>query len=383
MTIELSEKRQKINELLGKDELSTEERSELDAATKRIQECEVEIRAALVVENVTETRTDPGEAAELRALVSRASLGNIFDSVIEHRSTSGPELEIQQHFKLAGNQVPLILLRSGPETRAVTPAPGDVGQNQAPIIPGVFPQACASWLGVGEAVYPVLTTNATVHTPAEGADADETTGAFSASVLSPSRLQASFFFSREDRARFAGMSEALRQNLSDTLADALDKEILAGSNGLLHSTNLANNNASAVTTFAGYVSDFGYSRVDGKYASMTSDLKIVMGSGTFAHAGGTCRSNNADYNAIDALTRIMGGIKVSAHVPSASGNKQNAIVRLGSRRDAVSPVWQGISLIPDEIMKAKSGEIVITAVMLHAVKILRAGGFHKRQAQHA
>ena len=53
------------------------------------------------------------------------------------------------------------------------------------------------------------------------------------------------------------------------------------------------------------------------------------------------------------------------------------------RRDMVAPIWEGISLIPDEITKAGTGQIVVTAVMLHAVKILRAAGFHKQQAQHA
>ena len=82
----------------------------------------------------------------------------------------------------------------------MTPAPGDVGHSQQPIIPGVFPQACAAFLGVdmptvgvGEPVFPVLTQNADAHTPAENAAAAETTGSFSADVLSPARIQASFF----------------------------------------------------------------------------------------------------------------------------------------------------------------------------------------------
>ena len=91
----------------------------------------------------------------------------------------------------------------------------------------MFPQSCAAFLNidtprvaVGDAVFPVLTKNADVRTPAENADAAETTGSFSASVLSPARLQASFFYSREDRARFAGMDAALRENLSMALATA-------------------------------------------------------------------------------------------------------------------------------------------------------------------
>ena len=62
---------------------------------------------------------------------------------MEHRATDGPTRELQTHFRVGSNQVPLALL----EQRAVTPAPADVGTNQAAIIPGVFPQSCAGFLG--------------------------------------------------------------------------------------------------------------------------------------------------------------------------------------------------------------------------------------------
>ena len=393
LTIELSEKRQKINELLALETRSKEQDAELETVTRRAQAIEPELRAALTAEGTAEAAglaDNTPENRELRALSDNASMGRILQATVEHRATSGAEKEIQDHFRLDGNQIPLIMLRGNVEDRNVTPAPGNVGQNQAPIIPGVFPQSCAAFLGVdmptvgvGEAVFPVLTTNATVHTPAENADADDTTGSFSAEVLSPSRLQAAFFYSREDRARFAGMDEALRMNLSDALADGLDKEIIAGDEGLLHSTNLTNNNVNAVTTFALYSSQFAYGRIDGRYASMTGDIRIVMGSATYGHAGGQYRSNNADYNGIDMLTRVTGGVKVSAHVPGASGSKQNAVIRLGMHQAMTAPVWEGVTLIPDEITLAKKGQIQITAVMLHAVKILRAANFRKQQTQHA
>ena len=55
-------------------------------------------------------------------------------------------------------------------------------------------------------------------------------------------------------------------------------------------------------------------------------------------------------------------------------NKQNAVIRLGMRQDMVAPIWQGITLIPDEVtLASKNGQIQLTAVMLHAVKLLRAG----------
>ena len=72
----------------------------------------------------------------------------------------GRERELQTEFGLTGNQIPLSMLR-GEEHRAVTPAPGNVGQTQSEIIPYVFPQSVAAFLmvdmptvGVGEAVFP-------------------------------------------------------------------------------------------------------------------------------------------------------------------------------------------------------------------------------------
>ena len=69
----------------------------------------------------------------------------------------------------------------------MTPAPGnDVGPIQIRNhVPGVFPQsACATFLGIDHAdrrvwvnaVYPVLTENAVVGVPAEGAIAEHATG---------------------------------------------------------------------------------------------------------------------------------------------------------------------------------------------------------------
>ena len=82
--------------------------------------------------------------------------------------------------------------------------------------------------------------------------------------------------------------------------------------------------------------------------------------------------------------RVTGGIRASAHIADPdSSNRQNNVVRLGNRRDMVAPIWRGISLIPDNVTKLDNGQIKLTAIMLHAVKILRVAGFHKQQAQTA
>ena len=381
------------------DDLTEEIRAESETLQTEYADLETRNRAAIVAADDDDPQRraaefgEDGESAEVRSLLigpRRASVATIFASALEHRNTDGPEAEIQAHFKIGPNQIPLAMLRT--EQRAVTAAPADVGTMQEVIIPGVFPYSCAAFLGVdmptvgvGEAVYPVLTTNASVEALAEAGSGTETDGSFSAEVLSPSRLQASFRYSREDRARFMGMDQALRQNLSMALSDALDKQILSGADGLLTGANLANNNVAAITTFALYLSGLAYGRVDGIYAAMTKDLRIVMGSAAYAHAGSVYRNNTVDRTVLDRLMEITGGVKVSAHVPALSGaNKQNVVIARGmGLRHCVAPIWEGVALIPDEVTKAASGEIVVTAVMLHAVQILRAAGFHKQQVQTA
>ena len=87
-------------------------------------------------------------------------------------------------------------------------------------------------VATGDAVYPVLTTNADAGTPAKDAAQAETTGAFSANVLTPSRIQASFLL---QHARIKPVSavwaKRCEANLSDALADKLDQQILNGGSG--------------------------------------------------------------------------------------------------------------------------------------------------------
>ena len=401
LEIRAGEIRGRLAELGAMPDMTDETRGELDRLRNEYTDNDRK-RAALVIAGDVPSKPheEGSEGRALRELLKRSSVGDVFEAAISSRMVTGATAELQGHYHLDGNQVPIALLRRAEgddlETRATgpTPAPANVGQNQAEIIPAVFPMSCAAYLGidmpvvgVGEATFPVLTTSAVAGVPVENNAQDETAGAFMAEVLSPARIQAAFFYSREDRARFAGMSEALRQNLSDALQDKLDQQVLAGTNGLFTATNLDNHAASAVTTFANYKADLAYARVDGRYANGVEELRIVMGSASYAHAATVYRAQGNASDAVDAALDVLmaktGGVKVSAHVPAVASSKQNAVIRLGMRRDMVAALWEGLTLIPDEITLASKGQIQITAVMLHAVKIIRADGFYKQELQHA
>ena len=390
--LRISEVRSRLNEITGLEgEAFTDEiRAEAETLTTEFRDLEIKHRAAIVADE-TETREiraqfgDDPESRELRALQERFDVGRVFESLIEKREiTDGPEVELQKHVGIGSSQIPLDVLRL--ERRAVTPAPANVGATEQPVVMPIFSEGDAAFLAVdmprvasGEAVFPVMTTRPAVGGPHTDSTAvGETTGAFAAEVLEPSRLQASFFYKRTDAAKFRGMSESLRQALNMGLTESLDKEVI---DQIVSDVNRTD--ATGTDTFGSYRSKLIYALIDGRFASMESDMRALVGASTLTHMSGLYRGNTADDSAVDSVRRISGGLRVSPHVAAVAASKQDAIVRRGMRRDMVAPLWEGITLIPDEVTKASSGEIVITAVMLAAFKVIRTGGFSRPETQHA
>ena len=84
LQLEQSEIRQKLNELLAiePDKLTKEQRAEMDKHTKRAQQVEVEMRAAIVAEGEEEAaaagqfQDGDGESAEVRGLLQRVNIAD-------------------------------------------------------------------------------------------------------------------------------------------------------------------------------------------------------------------------------------------------------------------------------------------------------------------
>ena len=383
--------RQRLNEFAGLEgeAFTPEIRTESDKLQGEFRDKETQYRSAVIAEAETERRdaTD-GAGAELRGLLAGAGLGAFFQAAVEHRSLDGREGELQAHFKLAGNQFPIELLRDPKpvEHRAVTAAPSDVGASQRPILQPVFAGGDAEFLGTdmpivdsGDAVFPVLTTRPSVRGPFTSNDsAAETDGSFSAKSLSPSRLQASFSWLRTDAARFDGLGESLRQALMSGLSEGLDAKICGQ---VL--ADLTIDSTAVTDTFSTYRNRLLYSQIDGRFASVESDIRLLVGSETLAALASTFRGNNTDQATVDSLRRVSGGVRVSANLPDAVSNKQPVIVRRGSRMDLVAPLWRAISLIPDEISDADTGLIRVSAILLYASKTIRLDGFAEVETKHS
>ena len=383
--------RGEFNTLRAVETRSAEQDGRLTALDGELTDSETEFRTAadaLLTEQTTTTApgAEDTEAREKRELCERANVGDVYNSILEKRgATDGATTEAQAAHGCAPNQIPLAMLAAPTEVRAVTPTPGASATEQAETVQPVFVTGAGAFLGIdrptvamGQAVYPVLTSRPAVGGPhATSADVADTTGAFDAALLPPKRIQAGFIYRRTDATQFSGMDSALRMALNGGLQEKLDREAIAGADGLLTGTNLGHNNVTAVTTFALYLSQFLYGRVDGRYIEQKNDIRVLMGASTYGHAGGVYQSS-AYKSALAVLEQDSAGVRVSAHVPAVASHRQNAVVRLGLRRDSVQPIWGAVTIIVDEVTLSGKGEIEVTAVMQMNTKILRAAGFFKQ-----
>ena len=333
---------------ISEDKLTTELRAERDTLDKKYAEGEVKFRASL---KAMQTEQEKGvtviaaEARELQQLTERANMGAIFSAAVEHRQTDGETAEIQKHFGLASNQVPLEMLRinRGVEQRIAATVPASIGDaSQAEVVTPFFATGDGAFLGierpivpVGDSAHPVLGTMPSVKGPfSDSTAAAQTDASFSANTLSPERLSASMSYRRSDAQRFSGLDASLRLALNSGLQEALDEQAISGTDGLLSSTNLSNNNVSAISTFALYLSGLLYGRVDGRYARTPGDVRAIVGQGTFTHAAGTYKGNNSDESAVERLGSRSGGFRVSPHVSERQRQqaKRAGPARHGTRR---------------------------------------------------
>ena len=122
LQLEQSEKRQKLNELNAVDELTPEQRAELQPLVDRLTELEPELRAAIAAEPDPDDKTkktEPkDEEKEVRKLQQRARLQPFVREAIEHKPVDGAEAELRAAVMPgAGEGIPFELLLT-PEQRA-------------------------------------------------------------------------------------------------------------------------------------------------------------------------------------------------------------------------------------------------------------------------
>ena len=401
LQIEQSENRQKINDLLSKEDRSADETAELDTLTKRAQAIEPELRANLVLvsgeETETETDTLDAEVRERLELRAKCSVSRFVEAAVRGRLPSGAEAEYMAA-ESVDDGIPLSLFEPDPREKradASTAAPGTVGVNLQPIRPAIFAASIAQRLGIdmprvqsGTYAEARISTNLTAGAKAKGADAEATAADFTVQTAGPKRVAGRLGIRIEDIASVgaSNFESALRANLQLVMGAELDNQVINGSGvapnitGLLKTLTDADDPADVVD-FDGFVSTFA-AAVDGLWASTVKDVGIVCGPATYALSAKTFRdAAGQDLGAIafsDYARAHFGGWWTNSRMPDAAENIQKGILRRTGRtgiRTAVVPHWGALSIDDVYSGSASGTRFVSFHVLLGDVLVIQPGAY--------
>ncbi|MCY3813973.1 MAG: hypothetical protein OXH15_19450 [Gammaproteobacteria bacterium] len=410
---EQAEKRSRLAALVGKDELTDDERTEVETITARMGQFDTEIRAAELVEardaeqRAREFPNQPegedAEARERRELRESIRLGNYVAAAIEQRAVDGREAEYNAAVELqAVAAFPLELLAPPPEVRqrnvedrAQTAV--DTAESQKRWLDRLFSDTAAMRVGVtfdsvgaGVAAYPVTTAGASAAQRAKSEDAVEAAWTIGVTDIKPTRNAVHLTFNEEDRLRIPDLEGALRRDLSAALTEGVDRAVFVGDAGSDKNTA----DIAGLTTAAGVV-DAQIKQadkikaaetlaaflglVDGKHASMTSDLRCVLTVGAHNLWAGTIANAAAENQTLLAFLRANGlacSVRGDIETATEAGDWGAFVGRArGLAGAGVAAVWNSASLIRDPYTAAKSGQVLLTLSHYWNFALPRASNF--------
>ena len=408
LQIEQSEKRQKINELLGLDELSDEQRGELDTFTKRMQQIEVELRAAIAAEGEAEAEArglfgpGDGEAAETRRLLDSVTLADYLNPAAAGGGIEGRAAEVNAALKVpaAGKAGGVAMPWEVLEVRAFTDTGANDGpEMQRPILQRLFGPGVMDALGVrmdsvpaGRAEWPLITAGVA---PAQAKEGDAAAAAvvatFGFANLKPKRLTGVYEYTHEEAASVGAIEQALRRDLADAVKASMSNQIINGAaptnqnpqnvQGFL-ATIAAPADAGAVATYADYAGSHA-SGIDGIHAEMETEVSSVIGTDVYQHAATVYQTGSGE-SGTEALRRRSRSCRASTYIPAASsGQSKGNLFHLAGpnggamRGDSVAAMWPTLEVIRDPYSKASQG-VVLTWVALWDAKVaFRSSAYYR------
>ena len=425
LTIEQSEKRQKLNELLAlaPDALTSENRAEMETLTGRMQQIEPELRAAIVAEGEEQaqaagqfTDTADGEQAEVRALLGRVSIADYLAPAGAGRGIDGAAKELNEALQVdvmskdGGVAIPWRLLvpeqratGHNPETRAFsTTAANDGPEMQRPILQRLFGPGVMDSLGVrmdevpsGRSEWPLLTGAVAPDQAKEGvAAAAAVSATFDYANLKPKRLTGQYEFTHEMAASVADIESALRRDLGDAVKAKMSDAIING----LAPTNTnpqyvqgfltkigPPTNPSAVAEFSDYAGSHA-AGVDGIHAEMEKEVSSVIGTDVYAHAAGVYQAGSGESGS-EALMRRSMMCRASSYIGAADasthyslGNVYHSAGPNGGgvmRGDSVAATWPTLSVIRDLYSNSSVGVSLVWVVLWDAAVAFRPSAYKR------
>ena len=429
LAIRLSSIRSKLNELSGLEEVSDEQRAEIDSLSTEYQAKEAQHRAALTVE-ADETRAAEGEfgngdgsPAEVRALLSRVTIGDYLAPAAAGIGIVGAAVELAGALEVpaaggsGGVAVPWTVLerglgerRAAPERRAfTTTSQNDGPEMQRPILQRLFGPGIMDALGVrvdsvpsGRTEWPLVASGVTPAQVVEGTAAGAAPAmTFSYANLKAKRLSGRYEYTHEASASVADLEQAIRRDLADAIMSAMSSAIINGA-------AVDPNDATTLANVQGFVtklaaptapsaeavySDYAGSHaglVDGIHATREGEVSSVIGVATYQHSASVYQAGSGESGS-EALMRRSMSCMASSYIPAAvsnvqSGNIYHAMGENGGgmmRGDSVAAVWPVFEIIRDIYSQASVGVTLTWITLWDAEVAFRTAAYSRASFQLA
>ena len=405
LSLKLSERRQKINDLLSLETRTEEQTNELDSLSKEMRTTEIEFRAAVTAESTAlddarDLFDDDGETLELRSIRKRVSVSSYTQAAIEGRSAAnGAELEFNQALHIGADKFPLLLLAGAePEKRMTTDI--DTAVKPRPWLDRLLAESMAAHLGIsftsvdpGVASYPYTQSGGTGAQRGRQENAVESAWIIGTEELKPTRNAIHFTFSDEDMLRVPMLEEALIRDMGMGIRESIDRAVFMGDAGASEDTaDIAGLSTAAGVIektltqanklLAGETLKVFTSLINGLHATQADDLKIVASEGSHQLWTGTVLSVAGETASVfETLANFLADNHVMWRVrqleAATTADKFGAFISRsrGLTGAAVLPIWSGASLIRDPFSKAKSGECLLTLSYFWNFGLPRAANF--------
>jgi len=405
LQLRASEVRQKLNDLAGVEDLTDEQRQEVETLSAEYADLETRQRAAIIgadAEPERETRQEPdAETRELRQLQGQVQLANYVTAAMELRGLHGAEAEYNQHLNLREvGAFPLELL-APVETRATTDA--ESATQQQTWLDRLFADTAAMRLGItmpsvspGVPSYPVTTAGGNPVQRGRSEAVGDAAWTVGVTELKPTRSAVRAVFNEEDRMRLPGLEDALRRDLASAMTEKIDRTIFLGDAGATDPgsnadaadiTGLTTAQITEVTlkqadkvkgpetlaVFSGMV--------DGKHANGLEDLAVVASVGGYQLWTSTVANSAAENQTVGQFLRASGlmyTVRGEIDTATTSGKFGAFIGRTRNITGAgVAPVWNSGLLIRDPYSDAAKGEVAVTLSYFWNFGLPRASHFQR------
>ena len=245
--------------------------------------------------------------------------------------------------------------------------------------------------GPGVAAYPVTTAGGSGAQRGRTQAVAESTYTVAVTEIKPSRHAVHGVYSIEDDARLPGMADAIERDMRASIVQSVDLACFKGDSGANETiADIVGMQTAGISEFtitqtnkvkpAETLEEF-VALVDGIYAAMNSDLRIVASVGANKLWYGTIANSTASNDTMarflmeNGLTWMARG-DIEANTANGDFGAYVGLAN-GIEGSAIAAVWSSGELIRDPYTKADTGEVELTLNYLWGLQFPRTANFKR------